>query len=124
MENWLLCHVHAYSYFGGVTRLLIPDNCRTATTSNTQYETTLNRSYQEMANHYGTAIVPARVRKPDDKAAAEGSVRFVSTWITAALGNQKFFSVAEAQSAVMEKLEELNRRPFQRRPGSRFSGFE
>ena len=80
-ENWLLCHVHAYEFFGGVTRLLIPDNCKTATTANTRYETILNKSYQEMADYYGTAIVPARVRRPDDKAAAEGSVKVVSTWI-------------------------------------------
>ena len=124
MENWLLCHVHAFSYFGGVTRLLIPDNCKTATTSNTRYETVLNKSYQELAEHYGTAIVPARVRKPDDKAAAEGSVRFVSTWITAALRDRKFFSIAEAQSAVQEKLEELNRRPFKKRTGCRLSAYE
>ena len=116
MENWLLCHVHAFNYFGGVTRLLIPDNCKTVTTSNTRYETVLNKSYQELAEHYGTAIVPARVRKPDDKAAAEGSVRFVSTWITAALRDRKFFSIAEAQSAVQEKLEELNRRSLSQPP--------
>ena len=59
LENWLLCHVHAYNYFGGVTRLLIPDNLKTGVTSNTRYETVLNRSYQEMAEHYDTAIVPA-----------------------------------------------------------------
>lgn len=123
-ENWLLCHVHAYSYFGGVPRLLIPDNTKTATVSNTQYETVLNRSYQELADHYGTAIVPARVRKPDDKAAAEGSVRFVSTWITAALRDRKFFSLVEANLAVAEKLDELNRRPFKKRVGSRLSAFE
>lgn len=123
-ENWLLCHVHAYNYFGGVPRLLIPDNTKTATVQNTRYETILNRSYQEMADYYGTAIVPARVRRPDDKAAAEGSVKFVSTWITAALRGRKFFSLAEAKEAVAEKLEELNGRPFQKRPGSRNSAFE
>ena len=124
-ENWLLCHVHAYNYFGGVTRLLIPDNAKTATTANNRYETVLNKSYQEMAEHYGTAIVPARVRKPDDKAAVEGSVRFVSTWITAALRDRKFFSIAEAQAAVQEKLEELNRRPFKKpRAGCRLSAYE
>lgn len=62
-ENWLNCHVHAFDYFGGVARLLIPDNCKTATLSNTRYDVILNRSYQELAEHYGTAIVPARVRK-------------------------------------------------------------
>ena len=124
-ENWLLCHVHAYAYFGGVTRLLIPDNAKTATITNNRYEVVLNRSYQEMAEHYGTAIVPARVRKPDDKAAVEGSVRFVSTWITAALRDRKFFSIAEAKAAVQEKLEELNLRPFKKpRTGCRLSAYE
>lgn len=65
-ENWLNCHVHAFDFFGGVARLLIPDNCKTATLSNTQYDVILNRNYQELAEHYGTAIVPARVRKPKD----------------------------------------------------------
>ena len=123
-ENWLLCHAHAYNYFGGVTRLLIPDNAKTATTKNTRYETIVNRSYQDMANHFGTAIVPARVRRPQDKAAAEGSVKFVSTWITAALRSQKLFSIDDARNAVSEKLEELNNRPFKKRPGTRKSAFE
>ncbi len=123
-ENWLLCHVHAYNYYGGVPRLLIPDNTKTATTQNTRYETILNKSYREMSDYYGTAIVPARVKHPDDKAAAEGSVKFVSTWITAALRDRKFFSLNEAREAVAEKLEELNSRPFKKRPGSRKSAFE
>ena len=123
-ENWLLCHVHAFDYFGGVPRLLIPDNAKTATITNNRYEVVLNRSYQELAEHYGTAIVPARVRKPDDKAAAEGSVKYVSTWITAALRDRKFFTLDEARRAVIEKLEELNRRPFKKRTGCRFSAFE
>ena len=66
---------------------------------------------------YGTTIVPARVRKPDDKAAAEGSVKYVSTWITAALRDRTFFTLDEARRAVIEKLEELNRRPFKKREG-------
>ena len=123
-ENWLLCHVHTFEYYGGVPRLLIPDNTRTATIKNTRYETILNKSYQELADHYDTAIVPARTYHPDDKAAAEGSVRFVSTWITAALRDRKFFSIAEARQAVAEKLEELNARPFKKRPGSRKSAFD
>lgn len=118
-ETWLLCHVHAYNYFGGVTRLLVPDNLKTGVKSNTRYETILNRSYQEMAEHYDTAIVPTRVRHPKDKALAEGTVKFASTWILAALRDQKFFSVHEAQKAAAEKLEELNERPFKKREGSR-----
>lgn len=66
-ENWLLCHVHTYEYFDGVTRLLIPDNLKMGVTANTRYETQLNESYRELAEYYGTSIVPARVRKPQDK---------------------------------------------------------
>ena len=123
-ENWLLCHVHSFDYFGGVPRLVIPDNAKTATIENSRYDVVINRSYEELANYYGTAIVPARVRKPDDKPAAEGSVKYVSTWITAALRDRKFFSLEEAKHAVIEKLEELNRRPFKKRPGCRYSAFE
>lgn len=111
-ENWLNCHVHAFNYFGGVTRLLIPDNCKTATSSNTRYDTVLNRSYQELADYYGTAIVPARVRRPKDKSSAEASVRFAETWIIAALRDRRFFSLQEVNEAVAEKLEELNSREF------------
>ena len=67
-ENWLACHIHAYAYFNGVTRLLIPDNLKTGVTKNTRYETVLNRSYHELAEHYGTAIViPAEQSKMHDK---------------------------------------------------------
>lgn len=122
-ENWLNCHVHAFHYFGGVARLLIPDNCKTATTSNTRYDTVMNRSYQELAEHYGTAIVPTRVRKPKDKSAAEGSVSFAETWIIASLRNEKFFSLTEVKEAVAEKLEELNDRKFRNREGTRRSAY-
>ena len=122
-ENWLSCHVHAFQYFGGVTRLLIPDNCKTATTANTRYETVLNRSYQELAEYYGTAVVPARVRKPQDKSRVEASVRFAETWIIAALRDRKFFSIREVNEAIAEKLEELNSRPFQRMVGTRRSAY-
>ena len=110
-ENWLLCHVHAFNYFGGVPRLLIPDNCKTAVSKNTRYETVLNKSYQELAEHYNVAIVPARVRKPDDKSAAEGSVRFVSTWITASLRDRKFFTIGEAKAFEQEEKEFLKPLP-------------
>lgn len=77
-ECWITCHAHAYSYFGGVTRLLIPDNLKAGIVKNTKYETIINRSYQEMAEYYGTAIVPCRVKRPQDKSLAEGSVKYVS----------------------------------------------
>ncbi len=122
-ETWLLCHAHAYSYFDGVTRLLIPDNLKTGVTSNNRYETVLNRSYQELAEYYDTAIVPARVEKPKDKSLAEGTVKFVSTWIIAALRNRKFFTITQVQEAVREKLEELNLIPFKKREGNRRSAY-
>lgn len=119
IENWLMCHVHAYSYFGGVTRILVPDNLKTGVTANTRYETQLNQSYQELAEYYGTAIVPARVRKPQDKGLVEKSVGFSTTWITAALRDCKFFSFSEVQKAVAERLEFINTKSFQKRPGCR-----
>lgn len=122
-ETWLLCHAHAYSYFGGVTRLLIPDNLKTGVVSNTRYDTILNRSYEELATYYGTAIIPARVEHPKDKSLAEGTVKFVSTWIIAALRNRKFFTIEEVRSAVREKLEELNRIPFKKREGNRYDAY-
>ena len=70
-ENWLNCHVHAFDYFGGVARLLIPDNCKTATLSNTQYDMILNRSYQELAEHYGSQPPPAA----DSAARSDGEAR-------------------------------------------------
>lgn len=118
-ENFILCHVHAYEYFGGVTRLLIPDNLKAGVTKNTRYETVIPRAYREMAEHYDTAIVPARPKAPDDKPNAEGSVKFATTWIIAALRNYHFFSFEEARNAVAEKLEELNNKPFTKRPGCR-----
>lgn len=123
LENWLNCHVHAYEYFGGVTRLLIPDNLKTGVTKNNRYETVLNRSYQELAEYYDTAIVPARVEHPKDKSLAEGSVKFASTWILAALRNERFFTLNEAKEAVRIKLEELNLREFKQREGCRRSAY-
>lgn len=122
-ECWLSCHAHAYSYFGGVTRLLIPDNLKTGIVKNTNYETIINRSYQELAEYYGTAIVPCRVKRPQDKSIVEGSVKYVSTWIIAALRNRKFFSMQEIRDAVKEKLEELNNYPFKQREGNRNTAY-
>ena len=122
-ETWIACHVNMYSHFGGSTRLIIPDNLKTGVDKNTWYDTILNRSYSEMADYYDTAVVPARIDHPQDKSAAEGTVKHTSTWIIAALRNRKFFSMHELKAAVSEKLEELNNREFQKREGSRRSAF-
>ena len=124
MENWLLCHVHAYNYFGGVTRILTPDNLKTGVIKNTRTETVLNKAYQEMAEHYGTAIIPTRPRTPKDKAFVEGSVGVVSTWILAALRNRQFLSLDELNHAIWENLVDFNHKPFQKKDGGRASDFE
>ena len=90
-NHWIEAHVHAYSFFGGVTRILVPDNLKTGVIKNTRTELILNRSYHEMAEHYGTAIIPARPVKPKDKPNAEGTVKVLETWILAALRNRRFF---------------------------------
>jgi transposase len=124
-KAWIAAHVHMYEYFGGVARILVSDNCATAVNikKSTWYTTELNTTYYEMAEHYGTAIIPARVRRPKDKPNVEGSVHLVSTWITAALRNEQFFSIAELNAAIKEKLVKFNANLFQKKEGSRLSIF-
>ena len=111
--SWIAAHVHMYEYFGGVAKILVPDNCRTGVDHNKGWkDQRINAVYQEMAEHYGTAIIPARVRAPKDKPNAEGSVGNISTWITAALRNEQFFSLSELNQAIRQKLDsfsQLNR---------------
>ena len=107
-----------------MTRILTPDNLKTGVIKNTKDETVVNKSYQEMAEHYGTAIIPARPRKPKDKAFVEGSVGVVSTWILAALRNQQFLSLKELNIAIQEKLTVFNNKPFQKKEGSRAELFQ
>ena len=120
-KAWIAAHVHMYEYFGGVARILVSDNCATAVNikKSTWYTPELNTTYYEMAEHYGTAIIPARVRKPKDKPNVEGAVHLVSTWITAALRNEQFFSLAELNAAIREKLAKFNANEFQKKEGSR-----
>ena len=123
-KSWITAHVHMYEFFGGVARILVPDNCKTAVVHNGGWkDQQINETYQEMAEHYGTAIIPARVRTPKDKPNAEGTVGNISTWITAALRNEQFFSLAELNRAIREKLEQFNRRLFQKKEGSRLDLF-
>lgn len=114
-RSWITAHVHMYEYFGGVAKILVPDNCRTAIIHNGGWKDQQNNeTYQEMAEHYGTAIIPARVRAPKDKPNAEGTVGVISTWITAALRDKQFFSLAELNRAIREKLEQFNHKLFQK----------
>ena len=123
-KSWINAHVHMYEYFGGVARILVPDNCKTAIVHNGGFkDQQINETYQEMAEHYGTAIIPARVRAPKDKPNAEGTVGNISTWIIAALRDEQFFSLAELNRAIRDKPELFNQRLFQKKEGSRRSLF-
>jgi len=122
-EAWIFAHVNAYSHFDGVTRILVPDNLKTGVIKNTKSELVLNRSYQEMAEHYGTAIMPARVYTPKDKATVEGTVGNVSSYILAVIRNQKFFTLRELNEVIRERLYAFNHRPFQKKDGSRATWF-
>lgn len=119
-QSWINAHIHMYQYFGGVARILVPDNCKTAVIrAARRQEPEINEVYQEMAQHYGTAIIPARIRSPKDKPNAEGTVGNISTWITAAIRNEQFFSLSELNKTILSKLKLFNERPFQKKNGSR-----
>lgn len=123
-QAWITAHVHMYEYFGGVAKILVPDNCKTAVTrTGGWYNQQVNAVYHELAEHYGTAIIPARVRKPKDKPNVEGSVGNISTWIIAALRNEQFFSLSELNWSIKTKLREFNEKLFQKKEGSRQSLF-
>jgi transposase len=123
IEAWITAHVNAYNFFGGVTHILVPDNLKTGVIKNTRTETVLNRTYQEMSEHYGTAIIPARVKTPKDKATVGGAVGIISTYILAAVRNQRFFSLRELNEAIKERLHTFNHKPFQKKDGSRATAF-
>ena len=123
LDSWITAHIHAFTYFGGVTKILVPDNLKTGVEKSSWYSPVINKTYHEMAEHYGTAVIPARVRKPKDKPSAEGTVGILSTWILAALRQQTFFTLAEMNAASAEKLTAFNQKPFQKKPGNRLSTF-
>jgi transposase len=118
-DSWIAGHVNAYAFFGGVTRILVPDNLKTGVLKNVRTEVILNKTYQEMAEHYGTAVIPTRVRKPKDKPTVEGAVGNISSFILAALRNQPFFTLSELNAHILEKLHMFNTKPFQKKDGSR-----
>src|SRR2546427_2438362 len=123
LSAWISAHMHAFEYFSGVPRLLVPDNLRTGVSRACRYDPDLNPTYQELALHYGVGVVPARPYRPRDKAKVEVGVQVVERWIIAALRHHKFFRLEEVNRAIRELLERLNQRPFRKRDGSRASVF-
>jgi transposase len=124
LPDWIGSHVRAFEFLGGVSELLVPDNLRSGVAKAHRYEPDLNPTYADLASHYGVVVLPARVRKPRDKAKAEAGVLLVERWILAVLRHRTFFSLAELNREIARHLERLNARPFKKLPGSRRALFE
>lgn len=124
LPDWIGSHVRALGYIGGVPKAIVPDNLKSGVTKPWFYDPEINPTYAEFARHYSVAILPARVRKPRDKAKVESAVLFVQRWLLAQLRHQRFFSLAALNEAIRNLLERLNDRPFRKLPGSRRSLFE
>ncbi len=124
IPDWIESHNNMFAFFGGVPSVVTPDNLKSAVTRPSRAEADIQETYRDMARHYGTVILPARVRKPKDKAKAEFGVRLVQRWILFRLRNQRFTSLGELNDAMKELLVEINNRPFQKLQGCRRSAFE
>lgn len=124
LPEWITAHVHAFQFFGGVPDQVIPDNLKSGVIAAHKYEPEINRTYEDLARHYGCAIIPARVRKPKDKPKVEKGVQDVERRILAVLRNRVFFSIVELNEAIAKLLIEHNEHPFQKIPGSRWSLFQ
>ncbi len=119
LKDWITAHVHAYEFIAGVPRLTVPDQTRTAIGKPCRYDPELNPTYRELARHYQTCILPARPRKPRDKAKVEAAVLIAQRWIIAALRHRTFFSITEINQAIRNLLEKLNSRPLRKLRRSR-----
>jgi transposase len=124
LPDWIGSHVRAFNYLGSVPEIVVPDNLKSGVHLAHRYEPELNRTYEEMGQYYGVAIIPTRSAKPRDKAKVESGVLVVERWILARLRNRQFFCLIELNTAIAELLEVLNNRPFKKLPGTRRSMFE
>ena len=124
LADWIASHTRAFAFLGGVPQVLVPDNLKAGVKKASFYEPDINPTYLDLANHYATVVIPARVRRPKDKAKVETGVQIVERWILARLRNRQFFSLRQLNQAIAELLEDLNNKPFQKLPGTRKSAFE
>lgn len=124
LPDWLGSHARAFEFFGGCPALLVPDNLKSGVSKACRYEPELNPAYQQLAAHYGVAVLPARPYKPKDKAKAEVGVQLVERWILAKLRHHTFFSLAELNQCIRALLTELNEKPFAQSPGNRRQWFD
>ena len=119
LPDWIGSHVRAFDFFGGITEVVVPDNLRAGVSKACKYDPDINPTYQQLACHYGFAVIPTRVRKPKDKAKVEVGVQIVERWILAKFRNRKFFSLGELNDAIKILLNDLNERRFSKLPGTR-----
>jgi len=124
LPDWISSHVRAFAFFGGVPAQVVPDNLKAGVTKACFYDPAINRTYGDMATHYDIAIVPARPRKPKDKAKVEGAVLLVERWIMARLRNHRFFKLDELNAAIRPLLDQLNAKVTRHLGASRRSLFE
>jgi transposase len=124
LDSWIAAHQNMVAYFGGSTAIWVPDNLKSGITTPCRYEPGVNRTYEELAAHYGAVVIPARVRRPKDKPKVELAVLLAQRWILAVLRNRTFFSLEELNAAIREELDRLNDRPFQKLGVSRRQLFE
>jgi transposase len=110
LEDWIGAHVRMFAFMGGVPKAVVPDNLKSAVIKPDRMDPGLNRSYAEMAAHYGTAILPARPYKPRDKAKVEVAVQVAQRWILARLRNRRFFTLTDLNGAIRQLVDELNMR--------------
>ena len=124
LQHWITSHTHAFDFLGGVPRRVVPDNLKSGVCKAHRYDPDINPTYQEMANHFGVAIVPARARAPKDKAKVEVGVQGIQRWILAPLRDHTFFSIQEINEAMAPLLTQYNQRPLSQLPNeTRYSQF-
>jgi transposase len=124
LPDWIGSHVRMFGYMGGSADAVVPDNLRSGVSKPCFYDPDINPTYQDLAVHYGTSVLPARPRHPRDKAKVESGVLVAERWILAPLRNHTFFSLAELNREIRRLLDALNDRPFQKLEGTRRSQFE
>lgn len=120
-RDWIGSHSRMFEFFGGVPRIVVPDNLKAGVTKADRFAPVINESYNAMCRYYGTYVFPARPREPRDKSKAEAGVLLAQRWILFSLRSRKFFSLNEMNQEIGALLEKLNRRSFQKLPGSRFT---
>ncbi|MGR5165483.1 IS21 family transposase [Vibrio owensii] len=123
LEDWVMSHVRCFDFLEGTPEIVVPDNLKSSTTRACRYDPDINPTYQQMLAHYGVAVMPARPRKPKDKAKVETAVQVVERWIMAKLRHETFFSLSSLNYRIKELLVELNQRPMQKLKSSRYELF-